>query len=198
MPRIEPLPYADWAPELRELVSPETVSSLQMIGTSILARAPHMALANFSFAASAAAGQILPARLLELVRLRIAFHNQCRSCMAMRYESAIEDGLTEELVCSLEKPSEAENLTAREKAALEFADLFATNHYAIDDNTIAKLRAHFSDAEVVELGMYCGYFVGMGRFLASLDITEELPEDMRDKRHKAAPWRTAAAIKVTK
>ena len=28
---------------------------------------------------------ILPARLLELVRLRVAFHNQCRSCMSVRY-----------------------------------------------------------------------------------------------------------------
>ena len=42
----------------------------------------------------------LPERLIELVRLRVAFHNQCRSCMAIRYKDAIEDGLTEDLVCS--------------------------------------------------------------------------------------------------
>lgn len=198
MPRIKPLPYADWSPELRELVNPDTISPLQMAGTSILAQAPHMAMANFAFAARAAAGQKLPARLLELVRLRIAFHNQCRSCMAMRYESAVEDGLTEDLVCSLERPTEAENLSDKEKAALEFADIFATNHHAIDDSVIDMLRLHFSEAEIVELGMFAGYFVGTGRFLASLDIYEELPEDMKDKSHDAAPWNTGAAVKVMK
>ena len=198
MPRIPTLPYAEWSPELRSLVDPENIPPLQYAGTSILARAPHMAMANFSFAARAGSGQLLPARLLELVRLRIAFHNQCRTCMAMRYGAAVDDGLTEDLVCSLERPKEAENLTDREKAALEFADLFATNHYAIDDGVIAGLRAHFSDAELVELGMYAGYFLGLGRFLASLDIIEELPEDMRDKSKPAAPWTTKAAVVVAK
>lgn len=198
MPRINPLPYADWSPELRELVNPDAISPLQMVGTSILAQAPHMAMANFSFAARAAAGQKLPARLLELVRLRVAFHNQCRSCMAMRYESAVDDGLTEDLVCSLERPTDAENLSGKEKAALEFADIFATNHHAIDDEVIENLRQYFNDAEIVELGMFAGYFVGTGRFLASLDIIEGLPEDMKDKSRNAAPWNTGAAVKVSK
>ena len=41
----------------------------------------------------------LPPRLVELMRLRIAFRNQCRPCMSMRYGSAVDDGLTEGLVC---------------------------------------------------------------------------------------------------
>ena len=198
MPRIPGLPYEQWSAELQGLVNPDAISPLQLAGTSILARAPHMAMANFSFAARAGGGQTLPARLLELVRLRIAFHNQCRSCMAMRYGAALEDGLTEDLVCSLERPMEADNLNEREKAALQYADLFATNHHAISDQTIDDLRRYFSDADIVELGMYAGYFLGLGRFLASLDIVEELPEDMRDKSKRAAPWETNAAVVVAK
>jgi AhpD family alkylhydroperoxidase len=53
----------------------------------------------------------LPPRLVELVRLRIAFHNQCRSCMSVRYQSAIDDGLTEDAVCSLERPADAPDLS---------------------------------------------------------------------------------------
>ena len=198
MPRIPALPYEDWRSDLKTLVDPNSASPLQMAGTSILARAPHMALANFSFAATAANGQRLSARLLELVRLRIAFHNQCRSCMAMRYETAVQDGLTEELVCSLERPMEASNLSDREKMALEYADLFATNHHAINDDTIDKLRKHFTYDEIVELGLFSGYFLGMGRFLASLDIVEELPEDLKDKTKAAAPWKTHSAVVVLK
>ena len=48
----------------------------------------------------------LPDRLCELMRLRIAFRNQCRPCMSMRYGTAIDDGLTEDLVCSLEHPDD--------------------------------------------------------------------------------------------
>lgn len=196
MPRIPAVPYKDWAPEMQAWVDPHTTSPLLLACASIFAQAPNMAIANFSFAASAASGQRLPARLLDLVRLRIAFHNQCRSCMAMRYGAAVDDGLTEDLVCSLEKPLEATNLSGREKEAVKFADLFATNHYAIDDDTIAGLRLHFSNAEIVELGMYCGYFLGMGRFAASLDIIEELPADMKDKSKPAAPWETNGPVVI--
>jgi AhpD family alkylhydroperoxidase len=89
----------------------------------------------------------LSQRLSELVRLRIAFHNQCRSCMAMRFQEAIDDGLTDQLVCSLEKPEESPDLSAGERAALEYTDLFATNHLAIDDAAYDKLRQHFDEGQ---------------------------------------------------
>jgi hypothetical protein len=36
--------------------------------------------------------------------------------MAIRYKDGQEDGITEDLVCSLEKPMEADNLSDAEKA----------------------------------------------------------------------------------
>ena len=60
-------------------------------------------------------------------------------------ESAIDDGLTEDAVCSLERPAEAPDLTEAERAALRFADLFATNHLSIDDGVYDDLRNHFSE-----------------------------------------------------
>jgi AhpD family alkylhydroperoxidase len=131
----------------------------------------------------------LPARLQELIRLRIAFHNQCRSCMAVRYEEAIADGLTEELVCSLEKPQEAGDLTAAERAALRFADLFATNHLAIDDALLERLAEFFSERQIFEIGMCCAAFVGFGRFAAVNRITEGLPEEfLRQSDAPLTPW----------
>ncbi len=73
-------------------------------------QAPNMAIANFSFAASAASGQQLPARLLEIVRLRIAFHNQCRSCMAMRYGAAVDDHRAASRIAAHERDEEAARL----------------------------------------------------------------------------------------
>ena len=136
----------------------------------------------------------LPGRLVELVRLRIAFHNQCRSCMAMRYQSGLDDGLTEDAVCSLEKPDEAPDLSDAEKAALAYADISATNHFAITAQTFAELREHFTEPQIVELGLWVAYFIGFGRMVAAWDMVEELPDASEDAAAKAAPWSVATFV----
>ena len=85
------------------------------------------------------------------------------------------DGVTEGLVCSLERPQEAENLSAAEKVAIRYGELMATDHLAISDATFAELREHFSEAEIVELGMTCAFFVGFGRLAATWHMVEDLP-----------------------
>lgn len=130
---------------------------------------------------------VLPGRLVELIRLRVAFHNQCRSCMAMRYQSGLDDGMTEGDVCSLERPQDAPNLSEADKAAIAYADVSATNHFAIDAETFVGLRRHFSEAEIVELGLWIGYFVGFGRMVAAWDMADHLPDGFQDQAG-ATPW----------
>jgi AhpD family alkylhydroperoxidase len=137
----------------------------------------------------------LPRRLVELVRLRIAFHNQCRSCMAIRYKSAVDAGVTEDLVCSLERPYEAPDLTAAEKAALAYADRSATDHLAIDDAMFDELRLHFDEPQIVELGMYIAMCIGFGRLAAAWSMLEELPEAFQDKsEERLAPWQAPTVV----
>ncbi|HWI21336.1 MAG TPA: carboxymuconolactone decarboxylase family protein, partial [Baekduia sp.] len=132
--------------------------------------------------------RILPDRLLELVRLRVAFWNQCRSCMATRMPEGLEDGVTEGLVCSLERPQEANDLTPAERAAIAYADLMATDHLAIGDETYEGLREHFSEPEITELAINVAYFVGIGRFTATLNIVDGLPERFRGSEERITPW----------
>ena len=73
------------------------------------AHCPEQALGLMAFGGALKQNRSLPDRLVELVRLRVAFFNQCRSCMAIRYADAVADGVTEGLVCSLERPQEAAN-----------------------------------------------------------------------------------------
>jgi AhpD family alkylhydroperoxidase len=140
----------------------------------------------------------LPRRLVELIRLRIAFHNQCRSCMAIRYEEAVQDGVTEALVCSLERPAEADDLSDAERAALHFADLFATNHLAIDDAVYDELRRYFTEGELVEIGLNCALDVGIGRLTATWDVTDDLPDGFRlSYSEVATPWNDEAPLIVS-
>jgi len=57
-----------------------------------------------------------------------------------------------------------------ERAALTFADLMASDHLNIDDAVFAELRRHFSEAQIVELGVSTALFVGLGRFNAVIGI----------------------------
>jgi AhpD family alkylhydroperoxidase len=150
---------------------------------------PEMAAAMTALGRAIATHGTLPPRLVELVRLRIAFHNQCRTCMAIRYSSALDDGLTEDTVCSLERPEEADDLSAAERAAIRFGELFATNHLAIDDAVYDGMRAHFTDAQLVELGYLCALCVGFGRLNATWDVDEYLPAGLeRTGSDAVTPW----------
>jgi AhpD family alkylhydroperoxidase len=196
MTRITSLPVDEWDPELRALAHADELPEVQQKMLGVYANAPALAKPFLRFTGEMGPAFTLRRRLLELVRLRIAFHNQCRSCMAVRYESALADGLTEDAVCSLEKPYEASDLTDAEKAALRYADLFATNHLAIDDAVLAELRRHYTEQEVVELCMHCAYCVGFGRMAATYRIIEELPKSFQDTDRVVAPWEAAHTEKL--
>ena len=188
MTRIASLPVEQWDPELRELAEASTLPPVQQKMLGVYANAPQLAKPFLIFTGALMQGLTLRRRLLELVRLRIAFHNQCRSCMSVRYASALEDGLTEDLVCSLEKPLEAPDLSDAEKAAIHYADLAASNHLAITDETIDNLRKYYSEKEIVELCIYVAYCVGFGRMAATYRIIEELPESFQDTTKTITPW----------
>ncbi|MEO9635577.1 MAG: carboxymuconolactone decarboxylase family protein [Parasphingorhabdus sp.] len=187
MSRISKLPPEEWDPRIRDAVNPDAATDLEQGLTRYFAHCPEQAIGLMQFGGALKMGRSLPERLVELVRLRIAFFNQCRSCMAIRYTDAVDDGVDEYAVCSLEKPQEADNLSAAEKAAIHYGELMATDHLAIDDAVHAGLRDHFSEAQIVELGMTCAFFVGFGRLAATWHMVEELPEAFQ-KAEAIAPW----------
>ncbi len=187
MSRIAKLAPEQWDERLQQAIRPENLTDLEQGLTRYFAHCPPQALGLMGFGAALKQNRKLPERLVELVRLRVAFFNQCRSCMAIRYADAVADGVTEGLVCSLERPEEADNLTPAEKAAIRYGELMATDHLAIGDATYAELREHFSEAQIVELGMTVAFFVGFGRLAATWHMVEELPPAFQTAA-KIAPW----------
>jgi alkylhydroperoxidase family enzyme len=180
MSRVQPAPAEQYEP-LFGVNAP--------LRQRIYAQAPHIAGPYLEFMTSLRKNSRLPGRMVELLRLRISFHNQCRSCMAIRYSDGLDDGITEGLVCSLEKPQEADDLTAAEKAALAFADKMATDHLSVSDDTFAELRKHFTEPEIMELAFQVATFVGYGRMGSALAMTDDLPAEYSDPDAILAPWR---------
>jgi alkylhydroperoxidase family enzyme len=194
MSRIAKLDPSEWDPELRTLTRADEATALEQGLMRMFAHRAPLAKGMIQFAGALKAHRTLPDRLVELVRLRVTFFNQCRSCRAIRYRDAVDDGVTEDLVCSLEKPADAPNLTDAERCAIDYADRFATDHLSIGDDTYEGLRRHFSEAEIVELGMTVAFFVGFGRLAATLDMTEELPAAFQDHSRMLTPWREESVV----
>jgi len=193
MARLSTLTPSEWRADLREFAGGDSASLVEQGIMRVLAHNPDLAKGVLSYGMCLYQSTHLPRRLVELVRLRVAFHNQCRSCMAIRYQSAMDDGLTEGAVCSLERPQESKDLTAAEKAALAYADISSTNHFAIDETTFAGLREHFNETEIVELGAFIAFFIGYGRLSAAWHLVDDLPEGyQRDDGMTIAPWREDA------
>jgi alkylhydroperoxidase family enzyme len=89
----------------------------------------------------------------------------------------MEHGLTEDKISRLADFRSDPAFSERERVALEFADRMALNHAsAADDEFFRSLRAQFSDAEIVELGMAIGQYIGFGRLLMVLDLERTVCE----------------------
>jgi hypothetical protein len=69
----------------------------------------------------------------------------------------------------------------------------ATDHLRIDDAIYDQLREHYTEAQIVELGMNVAFFVGFGRLAATYHMVEELPESFQGAA-TVAPWNNAHIV----
>lgn len=68
------------------------------------------------------------------------------------------------------KTNGEKGMDAREGAAVNFAERLAEAHSSMDDEYMRDLRQHFSDPELVELGLITGAFIMLGRLHRAFDI----------------------------
>lgn len=61
-------------------------------------------------------------------------------------------------------------LSAREKAAIHYAEVLAGDHHSADAALFAELQAQFTESEIVDLGIRIMTFVGYGRLIRVLGL----------------------------
>lgn len=137
----------------------------------------------------------LPVDLKELCRVKIAFEHTCGYCGTVRSSAAKEAGLSEEKIQEVWNYENSDMFSAREKLALRFADYLKHDiSKADDDGFYAELREHFSESEIVELGMWCAENVGAGSFVRTLNIISwDQACELNPMTRKNAQEKTAAA-----
>ncbi len=132
---------------------------------------PGIGPAAAGFAQSVYSHGTLGLREFEAARLRIAQINGCLFCQDWRTE---RDGVTvedtfPEAVTAWRTTSD---LDERARLAAEYAERYALDHHGLDDDFWSRLRAAYSDREVVELSMCLGSWLSFGRLNRVLGLDE--------------------------
>jgi AhpD family alkylhydroperoxidase len=115
---------------------------------------------------------ILPVRVREAARMRIAQLNQCPVCLTFRAASVKEQGVSEDFYSHVAEHQTSELYSEQERLAIAYAERFALDHLAIDDAFFGQLRGVFTDAEILDLTICLAAFLGLGRLLRVIGIEE--------------------------
>lgn len=114
------------------------------------------------------------ARIVELVRLRLANIHGCAFCNRSDRIAALAAGLSEGQVDTI---GDYENgpFDEQQKAALALADVMAlTNPMGhVSKELYDRVKQSFSDAELVELGLIMAVLTGMAKFIFAYDLVEK-------------------------
>jgi alkylhydroperoxidase family enzyme len=112
----------------------------------------------------------LGVREREAARWTIALINDCVVCQDTRARNGAQAGIDEGFYADVASWRTTDKLTVRERLAAEFAQRFALDHLAMDDEFWQRLRAAYADDEIADLTMCCGMFLGLGRVLAVIGV----------------------------
>jgi alkylhydroperoxidase family enzyme len=167
MPRIQPIPMDELAPEPRRIIEEGVANGTYATAIPLQIFAYKTQQILMTNAARGAWGQqsLLGGRILELLRIRSAQLGECQPCM----QSRKHDSITDEDVACLIAPGGGE-LTEQERLAVNFLDLLSADHHAIDDEVYRQLGEVFTSAQIIELGFACANSMGLHRFIHTLDV----------------------------
>ena len=168
MPRIAPIPWEDIPPSSRAWMEQGLDSGgfTDPVPLQIMAYADHETAPDDGDRHPNFPKHLLGGKLLELLRIRSAQLGGCEPCQASRKV----EGATEELVACMVDPALMQKLSIRERLALEYLELMATDHFRIDDAVYRRLAEHFTTAEIIELGLTTSHMIGTHRFMHTLNI----------------------------
>ncbi len=131
---------------------------------------PEMAVGMGALSDAVYGNTQLSRREREAARWTIALINDCAVCQGTRAKGAAEAGVDEGFYAEVANRRTSAALSEREQLAAEFAERFALDHQAMDDELWGRLRTAFRDDELADLTMCCGTFLGLGRALAVIGV----------------------------
>jgi len=157
--RLPLLPLAEFPPTLASALERGRASRMlsSAVPVQVWAHRPQVAEAWLAALEAMHLRGLLPGRLKELVRLKIASITTCKACQLARKDDSVSE---DDIACLV---PDHPRFSPAEQAALHYATLFAGDYMAIDDALFETLKLHFSTPEIVELNMFCALMLAGGR-----------------------------------
>jgi alkylhydroperoxidase family enzyme len=140
----------------------------------VFAQAPDLlAFVMQEFYAKVFFGGTLEQRYKQLARLKLSLIHGCRTCNKQNVPGAIEAGFTQAQIDAL-SDGNSEPFAPAERAVIEYAEQIALSNMEgrMTPALFAQLRAHFSEAQILELGTAMAVISGMAKLSFVLDLVE--------------------------
>lgn len=157
--RINPLPRSSLTSELSSQIDSAREAGVlsDSLPVQIWAYRPEIAGKWLSLLSEFHNESILDERIRELMRLKIASVTNCDICQLARKSDRVSEA---DIACI---DGDDGVFTDAERAAMNYAYLFATDFQSIGCDMFTALKEYFSEAEIVEITMYCALMLGGGR-----------------------------------
>ena len=148
--RLEPIERpSSLLVRLAYLVSKRQLGAVMTPMKVIYARVPRLLRASLSLMRAGDSLSLDPALKL-LIATQSSLLNGCGFCADLHRAQAIQAKLGRERFRDLEDYAQSPHFSERERAALTYTEEI-TRHRKVSDATFERLRAHFSEKEIVEL-----------------------------------------------
>ncbi len=184
MPIVRPLEEDELEPKLLDEMQ-FFKGTLGVIPNSVRTMSYHPAIARaftgLNMAVMECHGEVT-AEFKRLLGYITSYVSGCRYCQAHMILASERFGCTEERLNSVWSYETSEHFTEAEKAALAFAFAAATAPNGVDDEITRKLKAHWSDPDIVEIMAVIALFGYLNRWNDSMGSTlEDLPISRGEK-----------------
>lgn len=119
---------------------------------------------------------LVDARTKELLRLKLSKENGCHVCNSFNVKTSIDAGISREQIEHIFDPT-PELFNERDLCVLEWAGQFELSNpdAELKPELYARLKEHFNDAQILELGFMATMLAGFTRLMFSLDIVSRDP-----------------------
>ena len=112
----------------------------------------------------------------QLARLRLSMNHGCRTCNLQNLAGVAELGFSQDQIDAMWRQDYA-GFSEDEQAVMELADEIALNndHGKLTPSLHAKLARHFSNEEILELGLCLAVIVGLVKLSFAFGLVEKEP-----------------------
>jgi AhpD family alkylhydroperoxidase len=143
----------------------------------VFAQAPELlSFVMDAFYSKIFSGGRVDGRYKQLVRLRLSVVHGCRTCNKQNVPGALAAGIRQEQVDAIVAGRHADGpFTEADRAVLDYADqMVLTNlHGDLPPALYGRLRTHFSEPEILELGVVMAVIAGMAKLSFVLGLVEK-------------------------